>query len=50
VAGRVPAPDPPGAPTRGALLGGLLDGVNAASLALMAVVSWRLGRAALVNP
>jgi chromate transporter len=27
-----------------------LDGVNVASLALMAVVSWRLGRAALVDP
>ncbi|HKU61016.1 MAG TPA: chromate efflux transporter [Gemmatimonadales bacterium] len=27
-----------------------LDGVNAASLALMAVVTWQLGRAALVDP
>lgn len=27
-----------------------LDGVNAASLALMAVVGWRLGRAVLVDP
>jgi chromate transporter len=30
--------------------GAALDGVNAASLALMAVVSWQLGRAALVDP
>ena len=30
--------------------GAVLDGVNVASLALMAVVSWRLGRAALVDP
>lgn len=29
--------------------GAFLDGVNVASLALMAVVSWRLGRAALVD-
>jgi chromate transporter len=29
--------------------GAFLDGVNAASLALMAVVTWRLGRAALVD-
>lgn len=29
--------------------GGCLDGVNAASLALMAVVTWQLGRAALVD-
>jgi len=28
----------------------VLDGVNVASLALMAVVSWQLGRAALVDP
>ena len=27
-----------------------LDGVNVASLALMAVVSWQLGAAALVDP
>jgi chromate transporter len=30
--------------------GAALDGVNAASLALMAVVSWQLGRSALVDP
>jgi len=30
--------------------GAMLDGVNVASLALMAVVSWQLGRAALVDP
>ncbi|MFL5577438.1 MAG: chromate efflux transporter [Gemmatimonadaceae bacterium] len=30
--------------------GAALDGVNVASLALMAVVSWQLGRAALVDP
>jgi chromate transporter len=30
--------------------GAALDGVNAASLALMAVVSWQLGQAALVDP
>jgi chromate transporter len=30
--------------------GAVLDGVNAASLALMAVVTWQLGRAALVDP
>ena len=29
--------------------GAALDGVNAASLALMAVVTWQLGRAAIVN-
>jgi chromate transporter len=28
----------------------LLDGVNVASLALMGVVTWQLGRAALVDP
>jgi chromate transporter len=28
---------------------GFLDGVNVASLALMAVVTWHLGRAAIVN-
>jgi chromate transporter len=32
------------------LAGAALDGVNVASLALMAVVSWQLGRAALVDP
>jgi chromate transporter len=30
--------------------GAVLDGVNVASLALMAVVTWQLGRAALVDP
>lgn len=35
-----------GSPTAGALL----DGVNVASLALMAVVTWRLAGAALVDP
>ncbi len=29
---------------------GLLDGVNVAALALMAVVTWRLGRSAIVDP
>ena len=29
--------------------GAFLDGVNVASLALMAVVTWQLGRAALVD-
>jgi chromate transporter len=29
--------------------GALLDGVNAASLSLMAVVTWQLGRAALLD-
>jgi chromate transporter len=32
------------------LAGAVLDGVNVASLALMAVVSWQLGAAALVDP
>jgi chromate transporter len=32
------------------LAGAILDGVNVASLALMAVVSWQLGWAALVDP
>ncbi|MEX2029515.1 MAG: chromate efflux transporter [Anaerolineales bacterium] len=31
-------------------VGGLLDGVNAASLGLMAGVTWELGRASLVDP
>jgi chromate transporter len=31
-------------------VGSLLDGVNAASLALMAAVTWQLGRASLVDP
>jgi chromate transporter len=35
---------------RSTLAGAVLDGVNVASLALMAVVSWQLGRAALVDP
>jgi chromate transporter len=30
--------------------GDFLDGVNAASLALMAAVTWRLGRSVLANP
>lgn len=30
--------------------GSLLDGVNAASLGLMAAVTWQLGRAALIDP
>jgi chromate transporter len=30
--------------------GAVLDGVNTASLALMAVVTWKLGKAALVDP
>lgn len=30
--------------------GGLLDGVNAASLGLMAAVTWQLGRTSLVDP
>ena len=34
---------------RSAVAGAVLDGVNVASLALMAVVSWQLGRAALVD-
>lgn len=34
---------------RSAIAGAALDGVNVASLALMAVVSWQLGRAALVD-
>jgi chromate transporter len=35
---------------RSAVAGAVLDGVNVASLALMGVVSWQLGRAALVDP
>lgn len=35
---------------RSATTGAVLDGVNVASLALMAVVTWQLGRAALVDP
>jgi chromate transporter len=34
---------------RSALAGGVLDGVNVASLALMANVTWQLGRTALVD-
>src|SRR4030095_14600021 len=34
---------------RSPVAGAFLDGVNAASLALMAVVTWHLGRAALVD-
>jgi chromate transporter len=34
---------------RSAIAGAALDGVNVASLALMAVVAWQLGRAALVD-
>jgi chromate transporter len=33
---------------RSARAGGFLDGVNVASLGLMAAVTWQLGRAALV--
>jgi chromate transporter len=33
-----------------AWVGGLLDGVNTASLGLMAAVSWQLGRASLADP
>ncbi|MEP6960756.1 MAG: chromate transporter, partial [Acidobacteriota bacterium] len=35
---------------RSPLAGAALSGVNAASLALMAVVTWDLGRAAIVDP
>jgi chromate transporter len=35
---------------RSLVVGAFLDGVNVASLALMAVVTWQLGRAAIVNP
>jgi chromate transporter len=35
---------------RSALAGAFLDGVNVASLALMTLVTWQLGRAALVDP
>src|SRR5262249_20866235 len=34
---------------RSATAGVVLDGINAASMSLMAVVTWRLGRAALVD-
>jgi chromate transporter len=33
-----------------AWIGSLLDGVNIASLGLMAAVTWKLGRASLVDP
>ena len=35
---------------RSRVAGAALDGVNVASLALMAVVSWQLGRSAIVDP
>ena len=35
---------------RSPLAGAVLDGVNVASLALMAVVTWHLGRSALLDP
>ena len=35
---------------RSPLAGAVLDGVNVASLALIAVVTWQLGRSALVDP
>lgn len=35
---------------RSPVTAGVLDGVNVASLALMTVVSWQLGRSALVDP
>jgi chromate transporter len=35
---------------RSAWAAGFLDGVNVASLGLMATVTWQLGRAALVDP
>jgi chromate transporter len=31
-------------------IGGLLDGVNAGSLGLMAAVTWQLGKASLIDP
>lgn len=31
-------------------VGGLLDGVNVASLGLMAAVTWQLGRASIIDP
>jgi chromate transporter len=30
--------------------GSLLDGINVASLALMAAVTWQLGQAAIIDP
>jgi len=35
---------------RSRVAGAFLDGVNAASIALMAVVTWQLGRAAIIDP
>ena len=35
---------------RSEVAGGVLDGVNVASLALMAVVTWQLGRGSIVDP
>jgi chromate transporter len=35
---------------RSAWVSGLLDGVNVASLGLMAAVTWQLGRASLTDP
>jgi chromate transporter len=35
---------------KSAWVGGLLDGVNVASLGLMAAVTWQLGRASLAGP
>jgi putative chromate ion transporter len=35
---------------RSAFAGALLDGVNVASLGLMAAVTWQLGRAAIIDP
>jgi chromate transporter len=35
---------------RSAWVGGFLDGVNAASLGLMAAVSWQLGRTSVTDP
>jgi chromate transporter len=35
---------------RSALAGAFLDGVNAAAVALLAVVTWQLGRSALIDP
>jgi chromate transporter len=35
---------------RSSVVGAILDGLNAASLALMAVVGWQLARAAVIDP
>ncbi len=37
-------------PRRAQIQNGLLDGVNVASLGLMAAVTWQLGRASLTGP